>query len=118
MQASKSGTVAIKVDCPATVSSCEGTVTVRTLSALLSSVAGVAKTRASVLTLASGSFDVPGGGVKTVTMRLSAKARALLARAHTLRVRVTVTAHSPTGGAHSGQTVLTLRAPKPGHGKG
>jgi hypothetical protein len=118
LRASKSGTVTIKVICPAGVSSCEGTVTVRTLNALLASLAGAVRSKASVLTLASGSFDVPGGGVKTVTMRLSAKARRLLARVHTLRVKVTVTAHSPTGGAHTGQSILTLRAPKPGHGKG
>ncbi len=118
LRASRSGTVAIEVGCPAGVISCDGTVTVRTLSALLSSVAGVVKSKASVLTLASGSFDVPGGVVKTVSLHLSSKARVLLARVHTLRVRVTVTAHSPTGGAHTGQAVLTLRAPKSGHGKG
>jgi hypothetical protein len=118
LQASASGAVTIKVTCPAGVSSCAGTVTLRTLNAVNASVAGAAKSKGSVLTLASGSFNVPGGGVKTVTLHLSAKARALLARLHVLRVRATIIAHDPAGGAHTGQTVATLRAAKSKHGKG
>jgi hypothetical protein len=118
LHASASGAVTIKVTCPAGVSSCAGTVTLRTLNAVNASVAGAAKSKGSVLTLASGSFNVPGGGVKTVTLHLSAKARALLARLHVLRVRATIIAHDPAGGAHTGQTVATLRAAKSKHGKG
>ncbi len=118
LQASASGAVNVKISCAAGVSGCAGTVTLRTLNAVIASSAGAAKTKAAVLTLASGSFDVPGGGSRTVTLHLSAKARALLARMHSVRVRATVVAHDPTGGTHTSQATLTLRAPQPKHRKG
>jgi hypothetical protein len=110
LQASASGAVTITISCPTGVSSCAGTVTLRTLDA----VRAVADSKAKpvILTLAAGSFTVPGGGEKRVTLHLSAKARALLARAHQLRVRATILAHSPTGGTHAGQKVVLMRAPK------
>jgi hypothetical protein len=118
LRASASGVVTIKVTCPVGVSSCIGTVTLRTLNAVSASAAGAAKSKGSILTLASGSFNVPGGGVRTVTLHLSAKARALLARSHVLRVRATIVAHDSAGGTHTGQTIATLRAAKAKHGKG
>ena len=45
-------------------------------------------------------------------LHLSAKARALLARLRTLRVRVTIVAQNPAGATHTGQAVATLHAPK------
>jgi hypothetical protein len=107
LAASASGTVAIKVSCPAAVGSCSGTVTLRTLNAVS---AGHAKK--SILTLASGSFTVAGGKAKTVTLHLSGKGRALLSRSHVLRVRATIVAHDPAGTRHTTETVATLRAPK------
>jgi hypothetical protein len=120
LQVSRSGTVKIKVSCPAGVSSCAGTVTLRTLSAVSASVAGAARAKASVLTLATGSFSVPGGGVETLTLRVSPKARVLLARSHVLRMRVTIAAHDPAGGTHTGQAIATLHLSlsKNKHGKG
>jgi hypothetical protein len=108
LQASSSGAVSVKISCPSGVSSCTGELTIRTLDAV---GASAAKSKA-ILTLTSGSFGVAGGKVKTVVLHLSQKARALLARSHELRVRVTVDAHDPAGGAHAGQTIDVLRAPK------
>jgi hypothetical protein len=71
----------------------------------------------SVLMLAAGSFAVTGGKVRAVTLHLSAKARVLLARSHTLRVRATLLAHDLQGASHTTQTIVTLRAPKATHGK-
>ena len=68
LQASRTGAVSIKVRCPAGERSCAGTITLRTLNAVIASVAGDAKAKAAVLTLAHGSFTVPGGKVKTVTL--------------------------------------------------
>ena len=116
LQASATGAVSIKIKCPAGESSCAGTVTLRTLNAVIAGVAGVAKTKAAVLTLAHGPFVVPGGKAKTVTLHLSAKARALLARVRTLRIRVTIVAHNPAGAMHTTQTVATLSEAKPKHG--
>jgi hypothetical protein len=108
LRASPSGAVSITISCPAGVSSCAGTVTLRTLGP----VHAAARAKPAILTLAAGSFTIPGGGVKRLTLHLSAKARALLARSHELRVRATIRAHNPTGETHTGQKVVFLRAPK------
>ncbi len=110
LQASASGAVSITISCPDGVSSCAGTVTLRTLDAVRA--AADAKAKPAVLALAAGSFTIPGGGVKRITLHLSAKARALLARSHQLRVRATILARNPTGATHTGQKVVLLRAPK------
>ncbi|MGC2374231.1 MAG: PKD domain-containing protein [Solirubrobacteraceae bacterium] len=109
-----SGGVAVKVTCPAGVPSCDGTVTLRTLSAVSASTgrASRKKHRAAILTLATGTFTVAGGQVKSITLHLSARARALLARSHVLRVRATIVAHDSAGASHTAQTTVTLRASK------
>jgi hypothetical protein len=99
------GALVIKVDCVGP-SSCSGTVTLRTVNA----VSAGAHKRKAVLTLASGSFSAVGGHVAAVTLHLSAKARALLARSHVLRVRATIVGHDSAGKAHTTQTTITLRA--------
>lgn len=113
LEANLSGAVRITIRCPVGVSSCAGTVTLRTLDAIRSA----ANAKPARLTLATGSFAVPGGGVKTFTLHLSAKARALLARSHELHVRATILAHNLTGGTHTGQKVLILRAANAKAGK-
>ncbi len=114
---SASGDVSVKISCPAGESSCTGTVTLRTLNAVSAS-ADAAKVKPAILALATGSFTVPGGEAKTVTLRLSAKARALLARLHTMRIRASIVARNPSGAIHASQTIATLRAPKAKRGKG
>ncbi len=104
------GAVALKVSCPVGESSCSGTVTLRTLNAVAATMAhGGRGKRKAILTLASGSFTVAGGQAQTVTLRLSRKARALLAKAHVLHARATLVAHDPTGATHTTQTTVTLR---------
>jgi hypothetical protein len=117
LQATASGAVSIKIRCPVGESSCLGTVTLHTLNAVSASRAGMAAKK-TVLTLATGSFSVPGGALKTVTLHLSAKARVLLGRSHLLHVRATVVAHDPVGATHTGQAIVTLRAPKMTHRTG
>ncbi|MHB8233135.1 MAG: immunoglobulin domain-containing protein [Solirubrobacteraceae bacterium] len=106
---SSAGAVTIKVSCPTGVSSCTGTVVLRTLGAVKAS-ARLAK--ASILTLASGSFTVAGGQTKTITLHLSSKAKKLLAHSHSLKARATVSAHDPAGGAHTAVSTVTLRSAK------
>jgi hypothetical protein len=110
--ASASGVVNVAVSCPAGERSCTGTVTLRTLDAVSSSAAGAAKAERSIMTLASGSFTVQGGKRRTVALHLSAKARALLARSHSLRLRVTLVAHNPAGATHVAHVLATLRVAK------
>ncbi len=114
---SSSGLVSIKISCPTSESSCSGTVTLRTLNAVVASLASAAKSKGSILTLATGSFTVAGGKVTTVKLHLSAKARALLARSHVLRARATIVAHDPVGASHTTQIVVTLRAASARRGK-
>ena len=110
LHVSPTGSVTLRISCPAGETSCNGTVTLRTIAAVIAADGRVAKTKASVLTLASGSFTVPGGAVRTVTLHLSAKARALLARVHTLRSRATLLAHDLQGASHTTQALVTLSA--------
>ncbi|HLL91972.1 MAG TPA: PKD domain-containing protein [Solirubrobacteraceae bacterium] len=119
---SANGAVAVKVTCQAQESSCAGTVTLRTLSAVVArggahAAKAKSKAKAVVLTLASGSFTVGGGQTRTVTLRLSAAARTLLGRSHVLRALATIAAHDPSGQSHTTRTTVTLRAAKPAHGK-
>lgn len=113
VKVSPAGVVAVKVGCPAGETTCLGTVTLRTLTAVSANVkAGTAKAKRAILTLASGSFSVAGGGTQTVKLHLSGAARRLLSHAHTLRVRATLVAHDPSGEKHTGTQVLTLRLVK------
>lgn len=114
---SSSGSIDLAVTCSSGENSCAGTVTLRTLSAVSAgapggSRAGAKKRKASVLILAHGTFTVAGGHQKTVKLRLTGKARALLARAHALRARAIIAAHDPTGTTHTTQTTVTLHALK------
>jgi PKD repeat protein len=118
LQVSLSGAVTLKISCPAGETNCSGTITLRTLTAVIAGEGNAARQRRSVLTLATGSFTVPGGKVRAVTLHLSAKARALLARVRTLRARATLLAHDLQGASHSANPIVTLRAPKAHHGKG
>jgi hypothetical protein len=113
---SASGAVVVKVSCPAGVTTCTGTITLKTLGAVSARYVGT-EAKAKVLTLASGSFSVAGGREKAVTLHLSAAAKKLLARAHSLRARATVVAHNHVGVAHTAQATVTLRLAKKSKGK-
>jgi hypothetical protein len=102
---SSSGAVSIKVSCPAGATTCIGTVTLKTLTAVSASK-GKMK---AILTVATGSFSVSGGQLKAVTLHLSKTARALLAKEHELRVRAAVSAHDPAGENAATTKVVTLR---------
>lgn len=107
----RSGGVMLKLTCPAQGASCAGTVTLRTLGAVSARVG--AHTKRSILILAAGSFTVVGGQVRTVTLHLSARARALLAHARVLRARATLLSHDRSGETNATQAVVTLRLARP-----
>jgi PKD repeat protein len=108
---SASGGVPVKVSCPAGAS-CAGTVTLTTIGAVSASRSARDSRRKIVLTLASGSFTVGGGATKMLTLHLSAKARKLLAKAHTLRAKATVVAHDPSGARRTTVSTVTLKLAK------
>jgi hypothetical protein len=109
---SRSGRFTVKVKCPSGVSLCRGTITVRTLKAVIArsgSGARVGRPRAAILTLATGRFSVPGGHVKAVTLRMGPRARRLLLRRRVLHARATVAMRAATGAVQSSRAPLTLR---------
>ncbi|HEV3048048.1 MAG TPA: fibronectin type III domain-containing protein [Solirubrobacteraceae bacterium] len=98
------GTVAVRVSCPGGERSCAGTLTLQTLGAPGGPAAGGAK--ASPLRLATVAFRVSGTHARTLTLRLSARARALLARARVLRARAIIEVR----GASATQATVAIRA--------
>jgi hypothetical protein len=111
LSVSASGVVTIKVSCPAGTT-CTGTVTLKTLTAVSARLASAAKKKKSILTLATGSFSITGGQTKAITLHLSSAARTLLSRSHVLQARATVVAHDPSGGSNTAAQTLTLRLAK------
>jgi PKD repeat protein len=114
------GAVELDVICPAGTSSCAGTVTLRTLGAVVVGTARnsrgrVKKRKTTVLTLASGTFNLAGGHEESVKLRLSAEARALLAPSDALHVRATIAAHDPASTIRTTQALVTLYTPKSAH---
>ncbi|HUB74119.1 MAG TPA: PKD domain-containing protein [Solirubrobacteraceae bacterium] len=104
---SAGGRLTLRLRCPADESSCAGTLELRSASPVR---AAGAHAKATILKLAAARFEIPGGAVRLFTVRLSPEARALLARARSLRVRLGLVAHDPQGRRHSSQTTLVLRA--------
>jgi PKD repeat protein len=110
LRVSPSGAVTLEISCPAAETSCAGTVTLRTLGAVIAAGADAPSKKASILTLTAGTFTVAGGKVHAVTLHLSSRARAMLKRAHNMRIRVTLVAHDPLGAVHTTRAIVTLRA--------
>jgi len=73
---------------------------------------GETVSRPKILVLASGSFSIPAGKSKTLSLRLTAKARALLARVHTLKTRVTILARDSSGATRPTLVTVTLKLAK------
>lgn len=114
LTARSSGTVSVNVSCPARESSCTGTLTLRTLSAVIVGHQS-GKPKAAILALATGSFTVAGGQTATVRLHLSATARKLLARIHVLRALATIVAHDARGATQTSRMTVTIRAAKARH---
>ncbi|HEY7952690.1 MAG TPA: choice-of-anchor D domain-containing protein [Solirubrobacteraceae bacterium] len=111
LAASASGTVRVRVSCPARESRCFGRVALRMLTAIGATGGHSKSGKAALLTLAAGSFTVAGGHVSTVRLHLSQRARALLARRHLIRARVTLVAHDLKGLTHTTvRSTITIRA--------
>jgi hypothetical protein len=116
LKVSATGAVSIKVSCPAGATTCSGTVTLRTLTAVAARSAAAHAAKKAILTLSVGSFSVVGGQTKTITLRLSAKAKTLLKHSHgKLRARASIVAHDPAGEQHSATGLVTLALTKSKH---
>jgi Immunoglobulin I-set domain len=112
LSVSSSGVVTLKVSCPAGATTCIGSVTLRTASAVAASAHLAKSKKKAILTLAVGSFSVSGGQSKTVTLHLSAAARKLLAHSHVLAAKATVAAHDSAGDKQTTVKTLSLHLAK------
>jgi Subtilase family len=105
------GYLHVRLRCLGAVTGCRGTIALRTLRAV---TAGRRRPARRVLTLASGSFAARNSRLVSVRLRLSQRARRLLARSRVLRARATLLTHpqasDATATARASQTIVTLRA--------
>jgi hypothetical protein len=102
------GRVKIKLSCVEDTR-CIGTISLVTQKPL------IAKRKAKKLKLGSKRFNVPGNKTSTVTLKLSKKARKLLARKHSLKVVETVSGKDTAGNAAKAKRTVTLKRAKPKH---
>jgi hypothetical protein len=114
LQVSPSGVFRATISCPAGETECIGTVTFRSFNAIRIS----ARRKPAILALASGSFIIHGGTVKTITLHLSSVARTLLTRLHLLKARATLLAHDAAGATHSSRATVDLGLVKAKYGRG
>jgi iron transport multicopper oxidase len=110
--ASRRGMLKLRVGCPAAVVICSGRIVLRARTAIAAGASPSAKGNTVLLTLAAGSFAIRGGQVRTLTMHLSAKARALLARRHVLNAQATIASRDPAGLSHTAHATVAIRAPR------
>jgi PKD repeat protein len=108
------GMIGVRLVCPAGVVTCAGTLTLRTLAAVLAE-GGRSAGRRAVLTMGSASFSVVSGATKAIPLRLSHAARAYFAHHHPLRAQMAIAAHDPAGSSHLERQVVTLRPAPPRH---
>ena len=89
------GKVQVPLSCPASsVGNCVGTDIVQTAGKVtLRAVAAKHKPKAKILTLGKGSFSIPAGTTKKVTIKLSHAALKLLRKKHKLKAKQTIVSH-------------------------
>ena len=105
------GAFALQFGCPATEASCSGTAELKTAAAVAAKAAAKKPARRSkrrVLTLGRVTFTAAGGRIATVTLKLSAAGRKLLARSKKLKVVLTVLTRDAAGNAATARKAFTL----------
>ncbi|HST55758.1 MAG TPA: PKD domain-containing protein [Solirubrobacteraceae bacterium] len=115
-RASGAGTaVNVALSCPKTKVSCSGSVQLKTARAVAASAHGKKAKKKTQLVLGQGSFSLIGGKSQTVSVRLSAKGRALLSAQKRLSLLVIVAAHDTLGNPKTVTVSVTVRAPAKKH---
>ena len=102
LRASRSGRVVIHLSCPAGVSTCAGTITLR--------LRAVGTRRRPRTMLVTGAFSIASGGTGTVVLHLSGTQFGLLERTRTLHGLAVVDSRLPGGGSHAVTSTVTLEA--------
>jgi hypothetical protein len=107
LTASASGVISLGVRCPVAVSSCTGTITLRTRYG----VRIYANGKYEFPTIASGPFALATGRLATVRLHVTRSGYALLAGTSTLSARAVIVAHAHSGPSATTSTYVTLRRP-------
>lgn len=107
--ASKTGAVPVRLTCPAGETLCTGTLTLRSKGKIR---IRPALERLVQVTFGRKAFTLQGGQTAPVTVKLSRKNRALLARLKKVRVVAIVEARDAAGNLQTTQVSFLLRAPK------
>ena len=113
LTATASGAVKVKLRCLAADARCTGTLTLRTLTAVITGIGHHPRRSKAILTLARGSFTAAGERTTTVTLHLFARARSLLAGARLLPARATIAAHESQGVTRITKAIVTIRSAPP-----
>jgi DNA-binding beta-propeller fold protein YncE len=107
LRASARGVVRVPVRCPPDELACAGSIK-------LTTVRGLADAATGPIVLGGASFTLDRGERATVRIRLSRRARALLAEHGNLRARLTATASDAAGNRGTTTRLVTLRASRGG----
>ncbi|HEX5147230.1 MAG TPA: hypothetical protein VFV85_09415, partial [Conexibacter sp.] len=102
--------VTLTLGCPGGESSCAGTVTLQTASAVAARAAKKHKPKKVVLTLGSARFSVSGGRSAAVKVKLSSAARRLLAKGR-VKAKLIVRVHDAAGNERTSTRAITLKPP-------
>jgi trimeric autotransporter adhesin len=105
---SKIGAFALKLHCATGATSCNGTITLKTSKA----IAAKKGKKPAVLTLATGSFSLSGGQLKSLTLHLSSTARTVLARTHVLGALAMIVARDAAAETATTKATFSLHPAK------
>jgi hypothetical protein len=104
------GALTLKLQCKTGATSCTGTIMLKTAKAVTASVGHSAKKKKpAILTLATGSFTMTGGQLKSLTLHLSSTARSLLAHMHVLGAIATIVARNAAAEKATTKASVSLR---------
>jgi len=104
-------TAGLTIGCAVTPAACAGTVTLTTTVKVKPKHAKKAKSE--IVVVGSAKFGLAAGEHRTIKVKLSSKAKALLRTAHKLKLTLKIVTHNSTGATVSSTKTLTLTAPKP-----
>ncbi len=110
--ATRKGYVRLRLSCPVGESRCVGSLILRAANAVGARFS-VVKRGATPLELATGPFSLSGGHTAAFVLRLTPRARLLLAHVRLLHARVTIAVHL-AGAWHSSVASVTIRARRRG----